>query len=143
MRKSSDRFLFYTFFCHASVSVLAAAFILRTGLAAVQFGVAQVRVVFGIELAYLVKSAIGDAACFALVSAMTALAQYYLTSLPPLCRSDRGTLLAVSGCSAFLAGLFFWRAAEFSSLGAYGFSGLPVFFAALIGGAAAITRKTV
>lgn len=104
----------------------------------VQLAFALARLAPGSERAYWLKPVLADAAAFALVSAMTALTQYYLTSLLALCRPRRWAMLAAAGSSALCSGLFFWRAVEFSSLGVYVLSWLPVTLAALIGAFAAI-----
>lgn len=141
MKKRSD----YIFFCvvsiYISLSLLAGALILLAGLAAVQAGIVLARLALGSQQVSMLKPIFSDAAGFALICAMTALAQYYLTSLLALCGAGRLAMSATAGCSALFLGLFFWRAAELSNLGAYGLSGLPVTLAALIGGAAAITQK--
>jgi len=43
--------------------------------------------------------------------------------------------------TSLFCGLFFWRFAALSELGAYPLSGLPVMLAAILGGAAALTDK--
>ena len=124
-----------------AASHLATAVILLGGLAAVQAGFALARLALGFDMVYWLKPVLCDASGFALVSALTALAQYYLVSLLGLSRAGRAPLLAAMGCAALLSGVFFWGAAEYSSLGAYGLSGLPVTLSTLLGGAAAVFQK--
>ena len=140
MRKSRGRVLFLVFSTYIAVSHLAQALILLAGLTAAQSAFALGRLALGAQRAYWLKPVLADAAAFGLVSAMTALAQYYLTCLLALCRTGRWALIAAAGSAALFSGLFFWRAVEFSSLGVYGFSGLPVTLAALIGGFAAVSQ---
>ncbi|HNW45340.1 MAG TPA: hypothetical protein PKI19_12605 [Elusimicrobiales bacterium] len=141
MTKSRGYALLFAFTGYIAASHLATAVILLGGLAAVQSGFALARLALGFDRIYWLKPVLCDASGFAVVSALTALTQYYFLSLLGLSRAGRAPLLAAMGCSALLSGVFFWGAAEYSSLGAYGLSGLPVTLSALIGGTAAVFQK--
>lgn len=97
--------------------------------------------VAGDRAGYRIKPLLFDAFGFAAAAAGTALVQYYLVSLLQRFGIERGSLSALVSFTALFCGLFFWRGALFSSLGAYGFSGLSVTLAALIGGLAAVFQK--
>lgn len=141
MRKNRGRLHFLVFFSYASVSVLATAIIMLAGAAAVHAGVALVRLGIGLGQSYQFTAILSDSACFALMSAATALTQYYLTSLLSLYYCGKPAMAKALGACALLCGLFFGRAAQLSSLGAYGISGLPIILAVIIGGGTAIAQK--
>ena len=132
---------FFALSAYFAFSLLSTAFSLLLGLSAVRFGGLLVRLALGAARVSRLTPVPGDAAVFSLACALTALAQYYLVSLLALCRFGGVPLAAAAGGGAVLSGLFFWRAAGLSSLGAYGFSGLPVLLAALIGACAAMDQE--
>ena len=78
---------------------------------------------------------------FSLAACATALAQYYLVSLLAFTGAPKREIAAVSLFVSVFCGLFFWRGAVFSALGAYPFSGLAVTLAALLGGLMAAFQK--
>ncbi|MEI7529949.1 MAG: hypothetical protein WCK76_13520 [Elusimicrobiota bacterium] len=132
---------FFALSAYFALSLLSTAFSLLLGLSAVRLGGLLGRLALGAARVSRLTQVPGDAAVFSLVCALTALAQYYLVSLLALCRFGGVPLAAGAGAGAFLSCLFFWRAAGLSGLGAYGFSGLPVLLAALIGACAAMDQK--
>lgn len=140
MTKSSPDF-FYAFSGYVAVSLLATALLLLAALAGMKLAFAAAKFAFGPDEVYRLKPLLYDAVGFALASAGTALAQYYLASLLLYPGTGRRAPAAAVFFAAVFCGLFFWRGALSSSLGAYGFSGLTVTLSALIGGYAGLFQK--
>jgi hypothetical protein len=140
MRRSSEEAFLYSLAVYLAVSALLTALLLLGALAAMKLSFAFASFALGPEKVYWVKPLIYDSLGFAAVSAATALLQYYLASLLQFSGAGRRSLAgAVLTCAVF-CGLLFWRGAAHSSLGAYGFSGLCVTAAVLIGGLGAVLQ---
>lgn len=138
---SGDAVLFYALTAYLGASMLLTTLLLLGALAAMKgfFGLA--RFTFGPEEVYRIKPLLYDSVGFALSSSGMALAQYYLVSLLRSFFTERDVLSLIVSFAALFCGLLFWRGALSSSLGAYGFSGLCVTLAALLGGLAAVFRE--
>jgi hypothetical protein len=95
----------------------------------------------GAKAVFWAKPLLTDSLGFALASAGTALTQYYLAGLLRLGVNDRVLESVLAAFAALFCGLLFWRGALASPLGAYGFSGLCVTLAALLGSFEAIFDK--
>jgi len=142
-RSSADgeTIFFYAFSGYMAVSLLSTAVLLLAALAGMKLIFVLAKFAFGPAEVYWIKPLIYDAAGFALASVGTALAQYYLASLLLYSGIGRRTLAAAVLFVAVFCGLFFWRGALRSTLGAYAFSGLTVTLSALIGGCAGLFQK--
>lgn len=138
MRRSREEAYLYSLAVYFGASAFLTGLLLLAALAGMKVWFALARFALGPEKVYWVKPILYDSAGFAAVSAATALLQYYMASFLQLSGTGRRALAgAVLTCAAF-CGLLFWRGAAHSSLGGYGFSGLCVAAAALIGGLAAV-----
>ena len=140
-RSDQEAVFFYSFAGYMLVSMLGTVLLLLGALAGMKLLFAAARLAFGAEAAYSSKTLFYDSAGFALASAGTAVLHYYLGSLLLYSGLHRRLLGACVAVAAVFCGLFFWRGALHSSLGAYAFSGLCVTLSALIGGLAALTQR--
>lgn len=141
MTRNKEEVLLYSLAAYLAVSVFATVALLLTALAGMKLAFALARFALGPAKVYWLKPLIYDSAGFAIASAFTALFQYYAASLLRFSGAGRTLLAAaVFFCSLF-CGLVFWRGAAASSLGAYGFSGLCVTAAVLIGGLGAAFQE--
>lgn len=138
---SDDAVLFYALTAYLGTSMLLTTLLLLGALAAMKGFFSLARSAFGPEDVYWIKPLLCDSIGFALASSGTALAQYYLISLLRRFFTERDVLSLIVSFSALFCGLLFWRGALSSSLGAYGFSGLCVTLAALLGGLAAVLQE--
>jgi hypothetical protein len=134
MKKSEEAILLYSLAAYFGASLLATSLLLLGALFVIKFLFILSGFAFGPGGVYLVKPLPYDSAGFAFASAGTALAQYYLVGLLRCFVEKRSLLLIIVSFTALLCGLYFWRGVFFSSLGAYGYSGLAVTLAALLGG---------
>ncbi|MCM2267538.1 MAG: hypothetical protein NDI60_07150 [Elusimicrobiales bacterium] len=141
-RSSRESVFFYAFAGYMTVSLLSVVLLLLGALAGMKLLFAFAKLTLGAVEAYRYKPVFYDAAGFALASAGTAALHYYLASLLALSGLERRVLAAAVFSVAILSGLFFWRGALHSALGAYAFSGLPVTLAALIGGGAGLAQRS-
>ena len=134
MRRSREEAFLYSLAVYFAVSALLTALLLLGALAMMKAAFSLAAFSLGPQRVYWVKPLLYDSAGFAAVSAEMALLQYYMVSLLQHSGAGRRSLGgAVLSCAVF-CGLLFWRGAAHSSLGAYGFSGLCVTAAVLIGG---------
>ncbi|MBI4351896.1 MAG: hypothetical protein HY550_10680 [Elusimicrobia bacterium] len=117
--------------------MLATVLILLGALAAMKVFFALARFAFGPQDVYRLKPLLHDSLGFAFSAAGTALTQYCFAGLFRRTGVERLELAVIVSFTALFCGLLFWRGALFTSLGAYGFSGLAVTLAALLGGLAA------
>lgn len=138
MRRSDEAALVYSMAAYFGASLLATALLLLSALAAMKAAFAFARLLLGPKEVYWLKPLIFDSTGFALSSAGTALTQYYLASLLRLTGEERPFLGILVAFCALFCGLLFWRGALSTSLGGYGFSGLCVTLAALLGGLTAL-----
>jgi len=138
---SDDAVLFYALTAYLGASMLLTTLLLLGALAAMKGFFSLARFTFGPEEVYRLKPLLYDSIGFALSSSGTALAQYYLISLLRRFFTERDVLSLIVSFSALFCGLLFWRGALSSSLGVYGFSGLCVTLAALLGGLAAVLQE--
>lgn len=141
MKKNSEAVFLYAFSGYMAASLLTTVLLLLAALAAMRLSFSMAVAALGAEHAYRVKPLFYDSSGFALASAGTALAQYYLASLLVHSALDRRLLAAAAFMVSVFCGLFFWRGALRSSLGSYGFSGLTVTVSALIGGFNGLFQK--
>jgi hypothetical protein len=137
-RSSGEERLVYALAAYLGTSLLVTMLLLLFSLTAMTLLFAAARSALGPEAVYRLKPALYDSAGFALASAGTALAQYFLVSLLRRAVDEKMFLAVICGFTALFCGLLFWRTALFSSLGAYGLSGLIVTLAALLGGLEAV-----
>ncbi|MDP2865294.1 MAG: hypothetical protein Q8O90_03530 [Elusimicrobiota bacterium] len=138
MKRSEEAALLYSLAAYLGASLLATVLLLLGALAAMKGFFIFARFTFGPHGVYWIKPLLYDSVGFALASAGTALAQYYFVSLFRRSGVERLELAVIVSFTSLLCGLLFWRGAHFSSLGAYGFSGLAVTLAALLGGLEAV-----
>lgn len=141
MTKNKEEVLLYSLAAYFAVSALLTIVLLLGALAGMKLAFALARFALGPEQVYWLKPAIYDSAGFALASAATALLHYYLASLLHFAGAGRAGISASVFFGAVFCGLLFWRGAAASSLGAYGFSGLCVTAAVLIGGLGAAFQE--
>ena len=141
MKRSEEAALLYTLAAYLGASLLATVLLLLGALAAMKGFFIFVRFIFGPQEVYRLKPLLYDSIGFSLASAGTALVQYYFAGLLRRTGIERTELAVIVSFTALFCGLFFWRGALFSSLGAYGFSGLTVTLAALLGGLAAVFKE--
>lgn len=141
MTRSEESALVYSLAAYFGASLLSTALLLLLSLAAIKAAFALALFALGPAQVYRLKPLLYDSAGFALASAGTAAVQYYLASLLCLSVEERPFLAVMVSFCALFCGLFFWRGALHSSLGAYGFSGLSVTLAALIGGLEAVYQQ--
>ncbi len=140
-RSSREGVFFYSLAAYMTASLLATVLLLFASLAGMKLLFWAARAALGPGHAYPVKPLFYDSAGFALASAGTAALQYYLSSLLLYSGLGRRLLWAALLLVSVFSGLFFWRGAVYSALGAYAFSGLCVTIAALIGGAAGLLQR--
>lgn len=140
-RSSRETVFFYSFAGYMTVSLLATVLLLLLSLAGMKLLFAAARLALGPADAYPLKTILYDSAGFGIASAGTAALQYYLTSLLLYSGLERRLLASALVSVALFSGLFFWRGALHSALGAYAFSGLCVTLSALLGGAAGLLQK--
>jgi hypothetical protein len=133
MTRNSEAVFLYSFSGYMAASLLTTALLLFSALALMKLSFVAAVLVLGPAHSYWAKPLFYDSAGFALASAGTALAQYLLASLLAHSGLDRRLLAAAAFIVSVFCGLFFWRGALRSSLGAYGFSGLSVTVSALLG----------
>ncbi len=138
MTRSRQDLLLYSLAAYLAFSSFLTVLLLLGSLAGMKFIFLLARVSLGPAKVYWLKPLMYDSAGFALASAGMAVLQYYLVSLLHFSGVGRAALSAAVFFAAVLCGLFFWRGAFYSSLGAYGFSGLSVTLSALLGGLAAV-----
>lgn len=141
MTRSSEEKQLYALAGYLAASLFSTVLLLLAALAGMKFFFALARLALGAKEVYWLKPLIYDSCGFAIASAGAALVHYYLVSLLKIYVADRPWLCAVIFFAAVFCGLFFWRGASYSSLGAYGFSGLSVTVSVLIGGLAAVFQK--
>lgn len=141
MRRSEEEGFLYSLLGYFGVSLLSTVLLLLFSLGAMKGTFALARLLFGPGEVYWLKPVLCDSVGFALAASGTALTQYLLVSLLRLSVGDKVFLTALISFSAFFCGLLFWRGAQHSALGAYGFSGLAVTLSALIGGLEAVFQK--
>ena len=141
MTRSSEEKLLYALAGYLAVSIFATVLLLLAALAGMRLFFALARFALGPKEVYWLKPLIFDSSGFAIASGGTALAHYYLVSLMKFTGAGRAWLCGTVFFAAVFCGLFFWRGALYSSLGAYGFSGLSVMVSVLIGGLAATFQK--
>jgi hypothetical protein len=139
MTRSEEGALVYAMAAYFGAALLATALLLLFSLAAMKGAFAAAAFVLGPRQVYWLKPLIFDSTGFALSAGGTALLQYYLASLlRRFTGEERFFLTILVAFCALFSGLFFWRGALRSSLGAYAFSGLCVTLGALIGGLTAV-----
>lgn len=141
MTRSSEEKLLYALAGYLAVSLFSTVLLLLSALAGMKLFFALARFALGPAGVYWLKPLISDSCGFAIASGGAALVHYYLVSLLKVTGADRAWLCATVFFTAVFCGLFFWRGAAYSSLGAYGFSGLSLTIAVLIGGLAAAFQK--
>lgn len=142
MKRSEEAALLYSLAAYLGASMLATVLLLLGALAAMKGFFVLARFAFGARGVYWLKPLLCDSVGFALSSAGTALAQYYLVGLFRRSGVERLELAVIVSFTSLLCGLLFWRGAHFSSLGAYGFSGLAVTLSALLGGLEAVFQES-
>ncbi len=138
MKRSEEAALLYSLAAYLGASMLATVLLLLGALAVMKAFFASAGFLFGPRGVYWLKPMLQDSIGFAAAASGTALAQYYLAGLFRYSGIDRSELAVIVSFTALFCGLLFWRGALLSSLGAYGFSGLPVTLAALLGGLEAV-----
>lgn len=138
MKRSEGEALLYSLAAYLGASMLATVLLLLGALAVMKVFFISAKFALGAGGAYWLKPLLHDSVGFAAAASGTALAQYYLVSLFRLSGVDRAELAVIVSFTALFCGLLFWRGALLSCLGAYGFSGLPVMLAALLGGLEAV-----
>lgn len=141
MKRSEEAVLLYSLAAYLGASLLATVLLLLGALAAMKGFFVFARFLLGAREVYWIKPLLYDSVGFALASCGTALVQYCLVSLFRRSGVERTELAVIVSFTALFCGLFFWRGALFSSLGAYGFSGLAVTLAALLGGLPAVLEE--
>ena len=141
MKRSEETVLLYQLAAYLGASMLATVLLLLAALAGMKGFFVFARFILGPKEVYWIKPLLYDSLGFALASAGMALAQYHLVGLFRRSGVERGELAFIVSFTALFCGLLFWRGALFSSLGAYGFSGLTVTLAALLGGLEAVFQE--
>lgn len=141
MKRNEEAVLLYSLAAYLGASMLATVLLLLGALAAMKVFFALARFSFGPQSVYWLKPLLHDSLGFAVASAGTALTQYCFVGLFRRTGVERLELGVIVAFTALFCGLLFWRGALFSSLGAYGFSGLAVTLAALLGGLEAALRE--
>lgn len=139
-RSNREKVFFYSFAGYMTVSLLATVLLLLLSLAGMKLLFAAARLALGPGDAYPLKTLFYDSAGFAFAAGGTAALQYYLASLLLYSGLERRLLAAALCAVAVFSGIFFWRGALYSALGAYAFSGLCVTLSALLGGAAGLLQ---
>jgi hypothetical protein len=140
-RSDPETVFFYAFAGYMLVSMLATVLLLLGALAGMKLLFAAAKLALGGGAAFAYKTLFSDSAGFALASAGTAALHYYLASLLLYSGLKRRLLAFCVAIAAVFCGLFFWRGALHSSLGAYAFSGLCVTLSALIGGWTGLAQR--
>ena len=141
MTRSSEEKLLYALAGYLAVSLFSTVLLLLAALAGMKFFFLLARAALGPGRVYWLKPLIYDSCGFAIASGGAAFAHYYLVSLLKTAGAHRRWLFATVFFSSVFCGLLFWRGAVYSSLGAYGFSGLSVTVSALIGGLGAVFQR--
>jgi len=141
MTRNSEAVLLYSLAAYLGASLLATALVLLGALAGMKAFFIFSRFILGPREVYWIKPLLYDSVGFALASSATALVQYYLVRLFSRSGMERTELCVIVSFTALFCGLFFWRGALSSSLGGYGFSGLCVTLAALLGGLEAALQE--
>jgi len=141
MKRSEEERFLYALAAYLGASLLATVLLLLASLAAMKFFFFFAKAALGAKAVFWAKPLLTDSLGFALASAGTALAQYYLASLLRLAVNDRLLETVLAAFAALFCGLLFWRGAMASPLGAYGFSGLCVTLAALLGAFEGLFQK--
>jgi len=141
MTRNREEVILYSLAAYFSVSAFATVPLLLASLAVMKLVFLLSCFSLGPEKVYWLKPLIYDSAGFALASGGMAVIQYYLASLLHFSGAGRTSLLGAVFFSSLLCGLFFWRGAAYSSLGAYAFSGLCVTLSALLGGLSAVFQR--
>ena len=141
MTRNREEVLLYSLAAYFSLSALLDIVVLLGALAGMKLAFALARFGLGPEQVYWLKPVLYDSAGFALASVATAVLHYYLASLLHFAGAGRAGISAAVFFGAVFCGLIFWRGAAASSLGAYGFSGLCVTAAVLIGGLGAAFQE--
>lgn len=142
MRRSEEELTLYAMLAYLGASLLSTVLLLLLSLAAMKLFFAAAKFALGPSEVYWLKPALYDSLGFALAAGGTALLQYFLVSLLCWNISDRAFLTVLVSFSALFCGLLFWRGSAYSSLGAYGFSGLAITLSALLGGLEAVFQKS-
>jgi hypothetical protein len=137
-RSSGEERLVYALAAYIGASLLTTVLLLLLSLASMKLFFFAARYALGPGAVYWLKPALYDSVGFALAAAGTALTQYFLVSLLRRAADEKLFLAVICGFTALFCRLLFWRAALFSTLGAYGLSGLTVTLAALLGGLEAV-----
>lgn len=138
MKRSEEAALLCSLAAYLLASMLSTILILFGALAVMKVFFAFARFVFGPRGVYWIKPLLYDSTGFAAACAATALTQHYLVSLFRRSGVERTELAVIASFTAVFCGLLFWRGALATSLGGYGFSGLAVTLAALLGGLEAV-----
>jgi len=141
MKRSEEAVLLYSLAAYLGASMLATVLLLLCALTAMKGTFVLARFLLGARGVYWIKPLVYDSVGFALASAGTALVQYYLVGAFRRTGVERAELVFIVSFTALFCGLLFWRGALFSSLGAYGFSGLTVTLSALLGGLEAALQE--
>jgi hypothetical protein len=141
MKRSEEAVLLYWLAAYLGASMLATVLLLLGALAGMKGFFVFARFILGPAEVYWIKPLLYDSIGFALASGGMALAQYHLVGIFRRSGVERAELAFIVSFTALFCGLLFWRGALFSSLGAYGFSGLTVTLAALLGGLEAVFRE--
>jgi len=141
MRRREEALLLYSFAAYLAASMLATILLLLGALGVMKAFFVFARYVFGPPEVYWIKPVLYDSVGFASASCGTALVQYHLVRLFRRSGVKGAELAVIVSFTAIFCGLLFWRGALFSSLGGYGFSGLTVTLAALLGGLEAVWEE--
>jgi len=141
MTRSSEEKLLYALAGYLAVSLFSTVLLLLAALAGMKLFFVLARAALGPREVYWLKPLIYDSCGFAIASGGAALTHYYLVSLLKVTGAGRAWLCGTVFFAAVFCGLFFWRGAAHSSLGAYGFSGLSIMVSVLLGGTAAVFQK--
>ena len=141
MTRSSEEKQLYALAGYLAASLFSTLLLLLAALAGMKLFFSLARFALSAKEVYWLKPLLYDSCGFAIASSGAALVHYFLASLLRVSVADRPWLCATVFFAAVFCGLFFWRGAAFSSLGAYGFSGLSVTISILIGGLAAVFQK--
>lgn len=141
MKRSDEEKFLYVLAAYLGASLLITVLLLLGSLAAMKGFFFLAKAALGARAVYWAKTLIYDSLGFAMASAGTALAQYYLASLLRLAVRDRLLESVLGAFAALFCGLLFWRGAMGSALGTYGFSGLCVTMGALVGVYEAVSQN--
>ena len=141
MTRSSEEKLLFSLAAYLGISLFLTVVLLLSALAGMKLCFELARFALGAREVYWLKPLFYDSCGFAIASAGTALAHFYLASLLKFSGAGKAWLCGTVFFVAVFCGLFFWRGALNSSLGAYGFSGFSITSSVLIGGLAAVFQK--